>query len=157
MDSDVDIGTLPISEWQFTVRHICLPYRNNRCRCRMPDFASIKIDVDAHLFSSPNIRTLLHYCLIRTKMAQLSNPNKCFKSSSCWGEFYPDVMKFGILMIYEYYVRVYYWSCENKFDFIRFELIIDEESFFWGKERFTIGLILVFCTGAIKCYIGGHR
>jgi hypothetical protein len=42
MDSDVDIGTLPISEWQFSARHICLRYRNlqmsmsdiaNRCRC----------------------------------------------------------------------------------------------------------------------------
>ncbi len=35
MSSDVDIGTLPISEWRFSVRHICLRYRNNRCRCRI--------------------------------------------------------------------------------------------------------------------------
>ncbi len=35
MDSDVDIGTLPISEWQFSVRHIFFRYRNNRCRCRI--------------------------------------------------------------------------------------------------------------------------
>ncbi len=34
MNSDVDIGTLPISEWRFSVQHICLRYRNNRCRCR---------------------------------------------------------------------------------------------------------------------------
>ncbi len=49
MDSDVDIGTLPIPEWQFSVRHIFFRYRNNRCRCRMSDIADIKIDVDAHL------------------------------------------------------------------------------------------------------------
>ncbi len=48
MSSDVDIGTLPISEWRFSVRHICLRYRNNRCRCRMSDIAVIEIDVDAH-------------------------------------------------------------------------------------------------------------
>ncbi len=35
MDSDVNIGTLPISEWQFLVRHIFFQYRNNRCRCRI--------------------------------------------------------------------------------------------------------------------------
>ncbi len=35
MNSDVDIRTLPISEWCFSVRHICLRYRNNRCRCRI--------------------------------------------------------------------------------------------------------------------------
>jgi hypothetical protein len=35
MNSDVDIGTLPISEWRFSVQHICLRYRNNRCRCRI--------------------------------------------------------------------------------------------------------------------------
>jgi hypothetical protein len=34
MSSNVDIGTLPISEWRFSVRHFCLRYRNNRCRCR---------------------------------------------------------------------------------------------------------------------------
>ncbi len=49
MDSDIDIGTLPISEWQFSVRHIFFQYRNNRCRCRISDIANIKIDVDAHL------------------------------------------------------------------------------------------------------------
>jgi hypothetical protein len=48
--SDVDIRTLPISEWRFSVRHICLRYRNNRCRCRMSDIADIEIDVDAHLW-----------------------------------------------------------------------------------------------------------
>jgi hypothetical protein len=51
MDSDVDIGTLPISEWQFSVRLIFFRYRNNRFRCRMSDIADIKIDVDAHLWS----------------------------------------------------------------------------------------------------------
>ncbi len=49
MNSDVDIGTLPISEWPFSVWHICLQYRNNRCRCRMLDNADIQIDVDAYL------------------------------------------------------------------------------------------------------------
>ncbi len=51
MDSDVDIGTLPISEWQFSVRHIFFWHRNNRCRCRMSDVADIEVDVDAHLWS----------------------------------------------------------------------------------------------------------
>ncbi len=50
-NSDVDIGLLPISEWRFSVWHICLRYRNNRCRCRMSDIADIKINVDAHLCS----------------------------------------------------------------------------------------------------------
>jgi hypothetical protein len=49
MDSDVDIGTLPKSEWQFSVRHIFFRYRNNRRRCRMSDIADIEVDVDAHL------------------------------------------------------------------------------------------------------------
>jgi hypothetical protein len=35
MDLDVDIGTLPISEWKFSVRHIFFRYRNNKCRCRI--------------------------------------------------------------------------------------------------------------------------
>jgi hypothetical protein len=52
MDSDVDIGTLPISAWQFSVRHIFFWYRNNRCRCRMSDIADIEVDVDAHLWLS---------------------------------------------------------------------------------------------------------
>jgi hypothetical protein len=49
MNSDVDIRTLPISELRFSVQHICLRYRNNRCRCRMSDIADIEIHVDAHL------------------------------------------------------------------------------------------------------------
>ncbi len=49
MDSDVDIGTLPISEGQLSVRHIFLRYWNNRCRFRMLDIADIKIDFDVHL------------------------------------------------------------------------------------------------------------
>ncbi len=55
MSSDVDIGTVPISEWHFSVRHICLRYRNNRrrCRCRMSEIADIEIDVDAHLCCLP--------------------------------------------------------------------------------------------------------
>ncbi len=39
-----------ISEWRFSVRHICLRYRNNICRCRMSDIADIEIDVDAYLW-----------------------------------------------------------------------------------------------------------
>ncbi len=39
MNSDVDIWTLPISEWRFSVR----------CRCRISDIVDIEIDVDAHL------------------------------------------------------------------------------------------------------------
>jgi hypothetical protein len=42
MNSGVDIGILPISEWRFSVRHICLRYRNNRCRCRMLDIATMR-------------------------------------------------------------------------------------------------------------------
>ncbi len=52
IDSDVDIGTLPISEWQLSVRHIFFQYRNNRCRYRMSDIADIEVDVDAHLWLS---------------------------------------------------------------------------------------------------------
>ncbi len=57
MDSDVDIRTFPISEWQFSVRHICLRYRNNRCRCRispilrsmsMPTYARFVLLVQLH-------------------------------------------------------------------------------------------------------------
>ncbi len=51
MNSDVDIETLPISEWRFSVRHICLRYWNNICQCRMSDITDIEIDVDAHLCS----------------------------------------------------------------------------------------------------------
>ncbi len=51
MDSDVNIGTLPISELQFSVWHIFFRYWNNRCRCRMSDITDIKIDVDANLCS----------------------------------------------------------------------------------------------------------
>jgi hypothetical protein len=47
---DSVVETLPISEWQFSVRHICLRYQNNRCQCRMSDIADIKIDVDAYLW-----------------------------------------------------------------------------------------------------------
>ncbi len=53
MSSDVGIRTLPLSEWRFSVRHICLRYRNNRCLCRMSDIADIEIDVDAHLWWLP--------------------------------------------------------------------------------------------------------
>jgi hypothetical protein len=61
MNYDVDIGTLPISEWRFSVRHICLRYRNNRCRCRMSDIADIEIDVDAHLCLLHNPLCLIVY------------------------------------------------------------------------------------------------
>ncbi len=44
MSSNVDIGTLPISEWRFSVRHFCLRYRNNRCRCRIsPTLSSMSM------------------------------------------------------------------------------------------------------------------
>jgi hypothetical protein len=39
---------MSISEWRFSVRHICIWYRNNRCRCRKFDIADIEIDVNAH-------------------------------------------------------------------------------------------------------------
>ncbi len=45
-----DIVTFPISEWRFSVWHICLRHRNNGCWCRMSDIANIKNDVDAHLW-----------------------------------------------------------------------------------------------------------
>jgi hypothetical protein len=34
---------------EFSVRRICLQYRNKICRCWMSHVADIKIDVDAHL------------------------------------------------------------------------------------------------------------
>ncbi len=49
MDSDVNIGTLQISGWQFSVWHIFFRYQNNRCWCQMSDIANIQICVDAHL------------------------------------------------------------------------------------------------------------
>ncbi len=36
IDSDIDNGILPVSEWQFSVRHTFFRYPNNRCRCRCP-------------------------------------------------------------------------------------------------------------------------
>jgi hypothetical protein len=50
METNVDIETLPISEWKDLVRHILFRYRNKRCRCRMSDIANIKADVGAHLW-----------------------------------------------------------------------------------------------------------
>ncbi len=44
MDNDVDIETLPISEWMVSVRHICFRYRNNRCQCRIsPTLSSMSM------------------------------------------------------------------------------------------------------------------
>ncbi len=64
--SDVDIGTLPISEWHFSFCHICLQYRNNRCRCRMSDIADIKIDVDAQRLQLVTQLQLNHFkCTVR--------------------------------------------------------------------------------------------
>ncbi len=48
MYSDVDIRTLPISEWQFSVWHSFFLYRNNICMS-MSNIADIKVDVDAHV------------------------------------------------------------------------------------------------------------
>ncbi len=56
MDSDVDIRTLLLLEWKFSVRYIFFWYRNNWCWCQMFDIANIKIDVDAHLRMSVPIR-----------------------------------------------------------------------------------------------------
>ncbi len=56
MDSDVNIGTLPISEWQFSVLHIFVRYWKNRCRCQMSDIANIKVNVDAHLCPNVNVQ-----------------------------------------------------------------------------------------------------
>jgi hypothetical protein len=78
MDSYVDIGTLPISEWQFSVWHICLRYQNNRCRCRMSDIADIRIDVDAHLcldFSPVRLSGQADSC--RTPLFWEKNTNFC--------------------------------------------------------------------------------
>jgi hypothetical protein len=67
MDSDVDIGALPILEWQFSVHCILFRYWNGSLQshifssdigitdvyiCRMSDIADIKMDVDAHLWYS---------------------------------------------------------------------------------------------------------
>jgi hypothetical protein len=40
MEADVDIGTLPISEFKDLVRYFLFRYRKKRCRCR--DIANIK-------------------------------------------------------------------------------------------------------------------
>jgi hypothetical protein len=46
--SNVDIETIPISEWQFSVRHIFFWYRNNRCRCRIsPTLRSMSMPTSA--------------------------------------------------------------------------------------------------------------
>ncbi len=47
MEVDVDIRTIPISEWKDLVRHFMFRYRNKRCPCRMSDIAEINADVDA--------------------------------------------------------------------------------------------------------------
>jgi hypothetical protein len=36
-EADVDIGTIPISEWKDLVRHFLFRYRNKRCQCRLSD------------------------------------------------------------------------------------------------------------------------
>jgi hypothetical protein len=63
MSSDVDIGTLPILEWRFSVWHICLRYRNNRCQCQMSDIADIENDVDAHLCTYVKAKTMMFFRL----------------------------------------------------------------------------------------------
>jgi hypothetical protein len=69
MNSNVDIGTLPIMEWRFSVRQIFFRYRNNRCRCRMSDIADIKIDVDAHLWGRGRDGSYKMGCLLLTSSA----------------------------------------------------------------------------------------
>ncbi len=46
MEAEVDIETLPISEWKDLVGNILFQYRNKKCRCWMSDIADIKNDVD---------------------------------------------------------------------------------------------------------------
>jgi hypothetical protein len=58
MVSDVDIGTLPISEWQYSVRHNFFRYRNNRCWWRMSDIADIEVYVDAHLWFLSTVKDI---------------------------------------------------------------------------------------------------
>jgi hypothetical protein len=82
MNSDVDIGTLPLSEWQFSVRHICLQYRNklnNRCQCWISDIADIKIDDDAHLYTG---RIWLYlYIKIITDVCKTASMSYCGAST----------------------------------------------------------------------------
>ncbi len=54
MEVDVDIGTIPISEWKDLVWHFLFRYQNKRYQCRMSDIADIKADVDAHLWLIPH-------------------------------------------------------------------------------------------------------
>jgi hypothetical protein len=70
MDSDVDIGTLPMSEWQFSVWHICLRYRNNRCRCRMSDIADI-----LDRYRCPPMLILIKIICISVQMSMLTCDN----------------------------------------------------------------------------------
>jgi hypothetical protein len=61
MEVDVDIGTIPISEWKDLVRQFLFRYRNKKCQCRMLDIA-IKAYVDAHLcFPMPKLLIIPFY------------------------------------------------------------------------------------------------
>ncbi len=75
MDSDVDIGTLLISEWQFSVQQIIFPYQKNRCRRWMSDIADIKINVNADLCSVMNYLTT-STCYINTQCSSDSRRNR---------------------------------------------------------------------------------
>jgi hypothetical protein len=58
MSSDVDIGPLPISEWRFSVRHICFRYRTDVFQSDIY-VSNIRItDVDIGCRISPTLRSM---------------------------------------------------------------------------------------------------
>ncbi len=57
-----NIGTLPILDWQFAVKHICLRYRNTRyrCWCRIsPTLRSMSMPTYVYIFPRYFIMTLV--------------------------------------------------------------------------------------------------
>ncbi len=55
MNSDIDIGTLPISEWRFSVRQICLRCLNNRCRCQiLQTLRLMSMPTYEYIYSNPS-------------------------------------------------------------------------------------------------------
>jgi hypothetical protein len=77
MNSDVDIGTLPISKWRFSVPHICLRYWHNRCRWRIspPTLRSMSMPTYAHLYNHCIKTTAGHFC--PTTFVQSLHQNYC--------------------------------------------------------------------------------